>query len=132
MSEPMVSQCDAASALFNLPGFRVVDAIDTTRGGRHVLIVSSEPPGCPACGVISTRVHRRTLQRVRDVPIAGAVEVIWCKRRWICAESLCTKATFAESTSQVPARARSTIWLWQSATERTSVTGRPRHDGPTL
>ena len=76
MIEPTVSQRDAASTLFNLPGYRVTDAIDTASGGRRVLIVSIEPPGCPVCGVISTRVHQRTRQRVRDVPIAGAVEVM--------------------------------------------------------
>ena len=111
MIEPTVLQRDAASTLFNLPGCRVTDAIDTAGGGRRVLVVSTEPPGCPACGVVSTRVHQRTRQRVRDVPIAGAVEVIWCKRRWICAEDLCAKATFAESTIEVPARARSTVRL---------------------
>ena len=76
MIEPTVLQRDAASTLFNLPGYRGTDAIDTAGGGRRVLVVSTEPPGCPACGVISTRVHQRTRQRVRDVPIAGAVEVI--------------------------------------------------------
>ena len=111
MSEPSVSQRDAASTLFNLPGYCVIDAIETTGGGRRVVIVSTEPPGCPACGVISTRVHQRTRQRVRDIPIAGAVEVVWCKGRWICAEDLCARATFAESTLQVPARARSIIRL---------------------
>ena len=95
MSEPTGSQRDAASTLFNLSGYRVIDAIETIGGGRRVLIVSTEPPGCPACGVISTRVHQRTRQRVRDIPVAGAVEVIWCKRRWICAEDRCAKETFA-------------------------------------
>jgi len=111
VSEPTVSQRDAASTLFNLPGYRVIDAVDIVGGSRRVLVVSTEPPGCPGCGVISTRVHQRTRQRVGDVPVAGAVEVIWCKRRWICAEDLCAKATFAESTIEVPARARSTVRL---------------------
>jgi transposase len=38
--------------------------------------------GCPSCGVLTGRVHQRTLQRVRDVPVAGAVEVRWRKRRF--------------------------------------------------
>ena len=84
--------------IFNLPGYRVIDAVDIVRRSRRVRVVSTEPPGCPGCGVISTRVHQRTRQRVGDVPLAGAVEVIWCKRRWICAEDLCAKVTFAEST----------------------------------
>ena len=124
MSEPTVSQRDAASTLFNLPGYRVIDAVDTAGGGRRVLIVSTEPPGCPACGVISTRVHQRIRQRVRDVPVAGAVEVVWCKRRWICAEDLCTKVTFAEATVQVPARARSTIRLRHALVVAVVTSGR--------
>jgi transposase len=124
VSEPTVSQRDAASTLFNLPGYRVIDAIDAVSGGQRVLIVSTQQPGCPRCGVISTRVHQRTRQRVRDVPIAGAVEVIWCKRRWICAEELCTKATFAESTVQVPARARSTIRLRHALVVAVVTSGR--------
>jgi len=54
------------------------------------------PPGCPACGVISTRVHARRRQRVADIPAAGAVEVIWRKR---------------QSTIEVPPRARPTARL---------------------
>jgi transposase len=124
VSEPTVSQRDAASTLFNLPGYRVIDAVDIVGGSRRVLVVSTEPPGCPGCGVISTRVHQRTRQRVRDVPVAGAVEVVWCKRRWICAEDLCAKATFAEATMQVPARARSTVRLRHALVVAVVMSGR--------
>ena len=61
--------------------------------------------------MVATRVHQRTWQPLRDVPVAGAVEVIWCKRRWVCIEAGCPKRTFAESTAQVPPRARSTVRL---------------------
>lgn len=108
MNEPTVSRRDAASTIFNLPDYRVIDAIDLPGGGRRVMVASIEPPGCPGCGVIATKVHSRRLQRVRDVPVAGAVEVLWAKRRWFCLEPLCGRGTFAEATTQVPRFARST------------------------
>jgi transposase len=61
--------------------------------------------------VIAERVHSRRRQRVRDVPISGAVEVVWRKRRWFCDETRCGRGTFAEWTEQVPRRARSTARL---------------------
>jgi transposase len=40
--------------------------------------VESVPaPGCPVCGVLAARVHFRRRQRVRDLPVAGPVELIW-------------------------------------------------------
>ncbi len=52
---------DATTVLLGLPGFRVLDVrrIDE-RGTRWVLVETIEPAaGCPACGVISDRVHER-------------------------------------------------------------------------
>jgi transposase len=109
--EPTGSQRDAASTLFNLSDYRVIDAFEVPGCARRVQAESTSPPGCPVCGVISTRVHSRRRQRIRDVPVAGAVDVIWCKRRWFCDEALCVRGTFAESTLQVPPRARSTVRL---------------------
>ena len=59
--------------------------------------------------MISIRVHSRRRQPIRDVPVAGALEVVWCKRRWSCDEAKCGRGTFAESTLEVPVRARSTV-----------------------
>src|SRR5665648_697936 len=106
--EPTGSQRDAASTIFNLSDYRVINALEVPGHARRVEVESTSPPGCPACGVISVRVHSRRRQRIRDVPVAGALEVIWCKRRWFCDEWLCGRGTFAESTLQVPPRARST------------------------
>ena len=106
MNEPTVSRRDAASTIFNLPDYRVIDAVDLPEGGRRVTVASTDPPGCPECGVIATKAHSRRLQRVRDVPVAGAVEVLWAKRRWFCSESRCSRGTFAEATTQVPRFAR--------------------------
>ena len=111
MFEPTGSQRDAASTIFNLSDYRVIDAFDVPGTVRRVEIESTSPPGCPACGVISVRVHSRRRQLVRDIPVAGALEVIWCKRRWFCDEWRCGRGTFSESTIEVPPRARSTARL---------------------
>ena len=87
MHESTGSQRDAASTIFNLPNYRVIDAVDLPPdGGRRVVIASTVPPGCPSCGVLATKVHSRRSQQVRDVPVAGAAVVVWAKRRWFCLE----------------------------------------------
>jgi transposase len=67
--------------------------------------------GCPGCGVLSGRVHQRTRQRLRDVPVAGRVEVVLVKRRFACLEPRCPRRTFVQVTEQVPLRARVTTRL---------------------
>lgn len=111
MIEPTGSRRDAASTLFNLPDFRVIDAADDDAGWRRVLVESLAPPGCPSCRVVSSRVHARREQVVPDVPVAGPVRVVWAKRRWVCAETACERHTFWERAVQVPTRARSTARL---------------------
>uniref|UniRef100_A0AC61U4R4 Transposase family protein n=1 Tax=Janibacter limosus TaxID=53458 RepID=A0AC61U4R4_9MICO len=108
----------------NLPGYRVIDAVDLPDVGRRVTVASTDPPGCPGCGVIATKVHSRRLQRVRDVPVAGAVEVVWAKRRWFCSEPRCGRGTFAEATGQVPRFARSTGRLKDRVVAAVIVSGR--------
>jgi hypothetical protein len=64
--------------------------------------------GLPALRVISSRRKERRVQRLRDIPVAGPVEVIWSKYRWYCEETACDRLSFFESMTQVPRRARST------------------------
>jgi transposase len=59
-------------------------------------------------GVVSSRRKERRFQRIRDIPVAGPVEVLWSKYRWHCEETACDRLSFFESTTQVPRRARST------------------------
>ncbi len=66
---------------------------------------------CPSCGVFTSSVHQRTLQRVRDVGFDGPVVVLWRKKRWRCYESACSRASFVEHTEQVPRLARMTTRL---------------------
>ena len=101
--------------LFDLPGYRVVSAVDMLDGGREVVIAAtSVEEGCPSCGVLSNRVHSRSRQRLRDVPIAGRVDdvqVVLVKRRFACVERLCVRRTFVEVSEEVPLRARVTTRL---------------------
>ncbi|VXB55415.1 hypothetical protein ARTHRO9AX_180341 [Arthrobacter sp. 9AX] len=96
MSEPISLRADAATAIFNL------------RTAADSESVQPAEAGCPSCGVISSRLHSRRQQRLRGVPLAGPVEVVWTKRRLFCAEGLCPQQTFTEETAQVPRRTRST------------------------
>jgi hypothetical protein len=67
--EPTGLRRDAASVIFNLPGYRVIDAVDLPLGGRRVKVQPVDlDAGCPDCGVVSARVHAWTVQRVRDIP----------------------------------------------------------------
>src|SRR5438105_2040131 len=103
---------DAASVLFDLPGYRVIQAVDLSGGRREVRVEAVRvEDGCPDCGVLSTRVHQRTRQRLRDVPVAGRVEVVLVKRRFACLEPACPRRTFVQVTEQVPLRARVTTRL---------------------
>ena len=112
MFEPTGSRRDAASVIFNLPGYRVVDAVDLPLGGRRVRIQPVDlADGCPCCGVISARVHAWIVQRVRDIPHAGQLEVVVRKPRLVCAEPECPRGTFTAATEQFPVRARCTTRL---------------------
>jgi len=98
--------------LFNLPGYRVLQVVRDEAGARTVLVETlSVEAACPWCGVFTSSVHQRTLQRVRDVAFDGAVTVVWDKKRWRCKETVCSRRSFAEATTQVPARARLTTRL---------------------
>ncbi|MDQ2850217.1 MAG: ISL3 family transposase [Actinomycetota bacterium] len=109
MFKPTVDAADAASVLFNLPEYRVIDVVRDPAGGREVFIETPvSEAACPACGVLTSRVHQRTQQRVHDVTFDGKVTVWWIKKRWRCAEPLCGTTTFTESTTQAPPRARLT------------------------
>jgi transposase len=122
------SSRDAASVLFNLPGYRVVEAVDLPDGRRRVLIeADAGEDGCPDCGVLSDRVHQRTRQRLRDVPVAGSaagMEVVLLKRRFACVEAVCPRRTFVQVTEQVPLRARVTTRLRQLVLDAVVTGGR--------
>ncbi len=96
MIRPTSAAVDAATMIFNLPGYRVLSAVALAFGQRRITVESMNPAGCPGCGVVSLRRKERRFQRVRDVPVAGPVELIWAKRRWFCDEALCARKSFTE------------------------------------
>lgn len=111
----LVRGVDVASVLFNLPGYRVVSVTPASGDEplRTVLVESVESEaGCPSCGVLTSRVHSRPVQGVKDLPCGGeAVRVLVRKRRYVCVEPFCERATFSEETDQLPARPRLTTRL---------------------
>ena len=96
MIEPTSPCPDAATTIFNLPDYRVTDTEVLGFGQRRIHVVATAEAGCPSCGVISGRVHSRRAQRLRDIPIAGPVEVLWAKRRFFCEEHLCPRQSPAK------------------------------------
>src|SRR5690625_1696928 len=109
---------DVASILFNLPGYRVISAWYDDQGQRVVMIeTAASEDGCPSCGVMSSRVHSRPVQQVKDVTCGGQPVVVRVrKRRYVCAEERCPRGTFTEVTDQLPARARLTTRLAAAVT----------------
>lgn len=107
-----------ATLLLGLEGV-AVDRVEVTGGGlRLVHVVTSDVTarGCPVCGVISGRVKERVITRPRDVACGDApVRLVWHKRRWVCAETMCPRGSFTEQVPQIPARSRLTGRLRQAA-----------------
>jgi transposase len=110
LNEPTGVAADAATILFNLPDYRVISTT-VTAGRRQVIVETDQPPGCPSCGVIASRRKERRVQRLRDIPVAGLLEVLWSKYRWYGEEPACDRLSCFESNPEVPRRARSTSRL---------------------
>lgn len=125
MNQPTQSCPEAATTLFNLPDYQVISVVNDEDASIRVVTVASDfPPGCPGCGVLSSRVHSRRIQRVRDILVAGPVRVMWAKRRLFCDEAACARKTFFESTPQVPRFARSTVRLKETLKDAVISSGR--------
>ncbi|WP_336853858.1 ISL3 family transposase [Sinomonas albida] len=124
MIEPTTGQPSAATVIFNLPEYRVLSATVTALGARRIVVEATGVPGCPACGVVSVRVKDTRLQRLRDIPVAGAATVLWRKRRWFCDEPVCARGSFTEATEQVPRRTRATGRLLGALVDAVVLSGR--------
>ena len=104
---------DRTTLLFALPDFRVLDVTLEPDGSRRVLVESVADEGCcPGCGVLSGLIRDRPRSRVKDLPHGSVPLVVWVrKRRFACAEVLCERRSFTETSAQLPARARVTTRL---------------------
>ncbi|WP_344301246.1 transposase [Sinomonas flava] len=69
------------------------------------------------------------MQRLRDVSLAGTVEVFWRQRRFFCDEPPCPRGSFSEATAQVPTRARSRARLRGALVDAVVRSGRAALEG---
>ena len=74
--------------------------------------------------MFSARVHQRVRQRLKDVPLAGVLDVLLVGRRFACTEAACGRRTFVEVTDEVPARARLSTRLRQLLLDAVITSGR--------
>jgi transposase len=95
---------DATSVLFGLEDeFVVVEVqrIDASRVKVLIEQLAREAP-CPECGVFTQAVKDRPVMRLKDLPASGqGVELWWRKRRLICAEPLCPRKSFTQTSTAV-------------------------------
>jgi hypothetical protein len=70
---------------------------------RQVVVEGVEDEqACPACGVLSGKVHGRKLRLVKDLPHGRPPLRLWCQQRqWACRERACQRRTFAETSAQI-------------------------------
>lgn len=117
---------DRTTVLFALPEFRVLDVTLEPGRGRRVLVESvAEEGGCPACGVVSGLIKDRPTSRVRDLPHGLVPLAVWVrKRRFACAQVLCERRSFTETSAQLPARARVTTRLKVKVAAAVTTTNR--------
>jgi transposase len=60
--------------------------------------------GCPGCGVVATAQDRMAVA-YRDLAAFGRpARLVWRKRRWRCAEPLCSVRTWTESSNAFSSR----------------------------
>ena len=89
-------------------------------GARRVLVESlADQGGCPACGRAVRADPDRPTRRIKDLPHGQVPLQLWVrKRRFACAETLCSRRSLTKTSAQLPARARLTTWLRVKISER--------------
>jgi len=97
--------------LFGLEGeFRVLEVqrVDATTVTVIIEQTAGEGP-CPVCGVLAGAVKDRPVMRLKDLPASGQqVQLRWRKRRLVCAEPLCRRKSFTQTSAAVRPRGRVT------------------------
>lgn len=87
--EATASLRDIGTMRLDLPGYRVVEAVD--RPGWVVIAVASAASLCPGW-VFSARVHHRVRPRLFDVLVAGQPEAVLVKCGFACGELVVSEA----------------------------------------
>ena len=107
--------------LLDLDGVSVARVERLADGRRRVHLVTADETArvCPACGVFATRVKGSAVTRPRDLPCGkSGLEFRRHKRRWWCREAGCPRRSFTEQIPQIPADARLTARLRDTAGRR--------------
>ncbi|MGH3283943.1 MAG: ISL3 family transposase, partial [Streptosporangiaceae bacterium] len=113
--EPAPAQ-DMASALLGIDGVMVTEVEEEGDGRLSVWARVAGPAACPACAVISERVHEWVVTRPRDIRSGGReIDLCLVRRRLECAEADCSRGTFTEWVPQVPPRCAITRRLLEHA-----------------
>ena len=112
------------------PGLAGVLAERVFRAGASVRIrarTAGESAACPACGVLSGRVHSRYERRLADVAAGGQEVLIHLEvRRFSCGNDACERRTFAEQVPDLAGRyARRTTGLGEALAAVGAGAGRP-------
>ena len=88
-----------AEVLLGLPGFRVLDVVETDREVVIAIETTAVRRVCRTCGVRAEAQDRMRVD-VRDLACFGRpARLVWSKRRWRCREPLCPARTWTETPS---------------------------------
>jgi transposase len=87
-----------------MPGFVVLAVSDFDGELEQAVETTADLVGCPECGAVA-ELHDRRPCWVRDLPTAGRpVTVVWIMRVWRCAQVLCPKRTWTETSPVIAPR----------------------------
>ena len=116
------------TALFGLPGFEVLTAVEVDGALELLVQTPHELTGCPECGAVATVKDRRPVW-VRDLPIAGRpVVVCWHKRVWSCRHALCPNKSWTEEHGEIAPRAalteRARAWAFDQVAHHDAAVSR--------
>lgn len=133
MPAPNTDPCTRCDVLLGLEGVRV------ERSPTCLTATVSTPRqlmGCPGCGVVAVGCGRR-VRRLRDVPGALPVAVLWRQRTWRCPDAGCPVGVFVEQHPALVAprgslTVRAVTWaIGQLRYEHATIAGQARQLGTT-
>jgi transposase len=114
------------TTLLGLAGLAVVGVDDEVDGLIvHMVTADEQARSCPDCGDRARRSKGRRMTRPRDLPLGGRrPQLVWCKRRWYCDQSQCSRKSFTEAVAAIPPRKRLTGRLRAAAGAAVADAGR--------
>ena len=116
------------TALFGLPGFEVLTAVEVDGALELLVQTPQELTGRLGCGAVATVKDRRPVW-VRDLPIAGRpVVVCWHKRVWSRRHALCPIKSWTEEHGEIAPRAalteRARAWAFDQVAHHDAAVSR--------